>query len=138
MKLKSLLRFRLWHLMTVFTLIAIGLWVLTQHGIETAEIEITECHVVSAETNPGAKFLKLLAFDYLRPSDESHIGVFVFLRHQPWKKELEFGDRLTFRYRAKPIFGLKLTDPTEVALKNLGIDQENVQEIIIDSGDREN
>lgn len=135
METPKLFRFRLWHLMLAITLIGIGLWGVTQYGVETMEAEIIQVNVEDDLSKPPR--ITRIGLDFLRPSEQAHLSLQVFLK-RPIEREWEVGDRLIFRYRAKPLLGLKQDVPRQKIFAMLGIAEENLQEVITESGDREN
>ncbi|MDG1874841.1 MAG: hypothetical protein P8J27_13080 [Mariniblastus sp.] len=151
----SLLRFRLWQLFLAIAVACGGLWLVTQAGMKTAEIEILQFDAVpinrfsgielpdhqasmsgSADDTPDLIYeLAKVQFSFREPMESRHETVSVFLTPMLTDEVFEVGQRLKFRYRASPILWLKAMNPVGSALEFLAIEQDCIEEIITESGD---
>jgi len=154
MKFSQLFRFRLWHLFIAMAMTCGGMWVVTQAGMETAEIEILQFDTVvvlhlpgTVAENPtlphsGVSFrqqpneeLVKAKFVFLEPENLRHETISVFLEPTLTDAIFEVGQRLKFQYRAKPILWLKASSPEKVAMELMKIEQDSIEEIITEFGD---
>jgi hypothetical protein len=123
------LRFRLWHLFLTVTVIAFLLWTYTQAGMATAEIEIQGIQLETPRN--GHQIVHSLDYRFLEPEELYQSMHVVFFRRPAAANEpVEVGKRIRFRYRARGVFWLKQQNPNTLAIRLLGLDEENINEII--------
>ncbi|MGB7342703.1 MAG: hypothetical protein WBD20_00670 [Pirellulaceae bacterium] len=97
-------RFRLWHLLLVVLLASIGMWALTQYGMDTAVVEIEKYRAVKNAATKQAKLQVL--FRFRQPSDLAETLHDYALSEVPidiLPTTLESGRTVQFRYRQRPL-----------------------------------
>ena len=117
-------RFRLWHIFLLVAIAAVAMWLVTQVGMVTAEIEI-----VQFDTWPRTKRFENdtlievinVKFKYVQPVELSNMSLNLFYGDPALaeSKNIEVGGRIKFRYRAKPMLWLKPTKPDPIAIRSL-------------------
>lgn len=155
MKFPALFRFRLWHLFVAIAVVCAALWVVTQAGMETAEIEILQFDTVEVFHIPGSVVVEdpsfppigtsfgqdpiielvKVKFAFLEPESRRHETINVFLEPALTETVFEVGQRLKFQYRAKPILWFDAVNPTLAAVDLMEIEEDSIEEIITESGD---
>lgn len=118
------------------------MWATTQYGVEVAEIEIVQYDtvagsgpVVDGHEIPQAELVKV-SYQYLQPESLRHLRVHLFLKPFLVGHTFEPGQRLKFRYRARSVLWLEMVSPDQVALQELAIKEESIEETITESGSR--
>lgn len=133
--------------MFVVATISGGLWLVTQAGMETCEIEIIEVSGLSFE-GPNGSFdnfgssLAVLRYRYLRPDDERRTRVNLFFSST---EKLNFelsgnadsvkfieGSRAVFRYRKKPVLWMKADNLIMMSINEFGLSPNDIEEVISD------
>lgn len=126
-------RFKIWHLLLLVTLVGVFLWAKTQAGMADCEIEVIQFNLMSDSMDPltdeNAELVSL-AFRYRQPRHQSDYNVVVFMHPKIPSKRFEPGQILKFRYRAHSTFGFQQQKTIEIALSLLGINREDVEEVI--------
>lgn len=133
------LQLKLWHLFVGFALISIGLWLTTQYGISKGEIEIIEFEdwngfEISAE-RPALEISKI-QFRFLVPDSLKHRAqVNLFMKEHVWIEgtNINVGKKVRFKYRSKPLPWAQIETPTQGALKQLGLQSIDIEELITES-----
>ena len=135
MPISTMIRFRLWHLFALVGIVGFCLWLITQVGMETAEIEILQFDtwprtgLVETEAPIAVVNVK---FRYVRPEELSQTTVNLFFGEPGYTdaKNIDVGTRIRFRYRVRPMMWLKPVKPDPMAIRSLGLDERNIEEII--------
>jgi hypothetical protein len=115
-------------------LFAVGFWYANEIGKVDCEIQIDELDVF--EDGPDLSrssfpCVTSLTFSYVRPQHLTNYRVRIILDEQVFGEQVfEVGDRIEFRYREYSLFGLKQDSPQDVALRLLGIQQSQIEELI--------
>ena len=127
--------FRLWHLFLLIAVAGIGLHFYLQLSLEVSEIEIVEiredfpANIFQFEASEGVVKIE---FEYMEPEERRGSRVSLFFAKPFAVENLEVGDRMRFRYRAKTSADFyEETQLREAAIRSLGIDPDEVQETII-------
>lgn len=128
------LRFRLWQLFVLVGIISLGLWLFTQVGMEVAEIELLQFDVIpQKEGLEDLKTSKVVhaRFRYVSPVSLSNTELILFFGDPASTDvKLSTGSRIKFRYRNRPMLWLKPQHPDPLAIRLLGIDPDDIEEII--------
>lgn len=123
----------------VIAIAAIGIWLITQVGMETAEIEILQFDtwprtgVSEADSRIEVARVK---FKYVQPNELSNTSLNLFFDDPALTeaKNIRVGTRIKFRYRARPMLWLKPYKPDPIAIRTLGLDRNDIEEIITEVG----
>jgi hypothetical protein len=114
---------------------AVAMWLITQVGMVTGEIEVVQFDTWP-RTNRFADDTLIevvnVEFKYLQPEELRHTSVHLFYGDPAFteSKNIEVGTRIKFRYRAKPMLWLKPYPPDPVAIRSLGLNPADIEEII--------
>ena len=133
------MRFRLWHLFSLIVVASAAMWIITQAGMVDGEIEIERFEFIQeAEPLSGEERveLTLVKFKYTKPRDLTSTHVCLFMEPIEPRKIFNVGTTISFRYRDRPVFGLKTEQPLDVVMAQLGITESDVEEIITEVVDR--
>lgn len=135
MPLSKILRFRLWHMFALVAIVGFGMWLITQVGMETAEIEILQFDTwprTGLEETDSPIEVVNVEFKYLHPEELRNTSLHLFFGDPAFAdaKNIEVGTRIKFRYRARPMMWLKPYKPDPIAIRSLGLDAKNIEEII--------
>lgn len=135
MPLFKIFRFRLWHMFALVALVAFGMWLITQVGMETAEIEILRFDTwprTSVEETESPIEVVYVQFKYVHPEELSDTSLSLFFGDPAYtqSKNIEIGTRIKFRYRARPMMWLKPVKPDPIAIRSLGLNPSDIEEII--------
>ena len=129
------LRFRLWHMFALVAIAALGMWLITQVGMETAEIEILQFDTwprTGVEETDSRIEVVCVKFRYVQPKELSNTSLILFFGDAAFteSKTIDVGTRIKFRYRAEPMIWLKPNQPDPIAIRSLGLDSNDIEEII--------
>ncbi|MFK7768490.1 MAG: hypothetical protein AB8B55_14810 [Mariniblastus sp.] len=123
------IRFRLWHLFVLFSLMIVAVGIYTESCMKTALIEIEEFDVET--TNGSQHEVFKIRYKFLRPKTRLKSAVHVFLSNPvSVKRSFDVGNQISFRYLEQPILWLKPTDPNLIAIRKLGVKHTDVDETI--------
>ena len=129
------IRIRTWHLFALVTCVALAMWLVTQVGVTTGEIEVLQFDAwpgnVSSARNSRIE-ISGIKFKYVAPEDLSNTNLSLFFADPTFIefKNIEVGSRIRFRYRTKSMLWLRATHPDPIAIQSLGINPDDVAEII--------
>ncbi len=129
-------RFRIRHLLALLLLVAVGLWLVTQAGMSKAEIKVLDVSGLSffgpdgSHDNWGVRFGKI-RFRFLRPTelDDQFVNVFVNTARVFEEDDL-IDRRVLFRYRSRKVLWMKVQNPTQLAIRELGLEEQDIEELI--------
>ena len=119
----------------VVAIVGLCVWLITQVGMETAEIEIIQFDTWPrtglAETGSAIEVASV-EFKYVHPEELSNTSLHLFFRNPAYSenKNIEVGSRIKFKYRARPMLWLRPYKPDPVAIRSLGLDPKSVEETI--------
>jgi hypothetical protein len=135
MPLSKIFRFRLWHMFALVAIAGSCMWLITQVGMETAEMEILQFDTWPRtgleETDSPIEVVNVV-FKYLHPEELRNTNLHLFFGDPAFTeaKNIGVGTRIKFRYRARPMMWLKPYKPDPIAIRSLGLDAKNIEEII--------
>lgn len=104
---KGLLKFRIWHLLLLIALVAVGLWAVTQYGMESAVFVVEKFHVAKKFDNEHANLHLKIRVEQPPLAKDVDPVVDCALFWAPLTmlpNEVAEGDVIRFRYRKKPVW----------------------------------
>ncbi len=131
-------RFRIRHLLGLILLASIGLWLSTQAGMKTAEIEVLEASGLSSLGPDGSHDhwgpnLATLCVRFNQPDDGLKQMRLFLNTTRPLQAEELLDRRIFYRYRVRPILWLKPDNYIDRAIDKLGLREEDIEEMIIET-----
>lgn len=134
MPLTTFFRFRLWQLFALVAIFSLGLWLITQVGVETAEIEVLQFDVWDGKDSdePATVEVAKVKFEYLLPESRIDTCLVLFVKESALTsvKNIVPGTRIRFRYRSSPMMWLKPVQPDPLAIRLIGLNPDDIEEII--------
>ncbi len=135
MPFSQVFRFRLWQIFVWVAVAAVGLWLITQVGMETAEIEVLQFDTwprTTVDESDSPREVVNVGFRYVKPEELSNSRLILFFGDSAYTdaKNIEIGTKIKFRYRARPMMWLKPGKPDSIAIRSLGLDESEIEEII--------
>jgi hypothetical protein len=122
-------------MLALVAIAALGMWLTTQVGMETAEIEILQFdtwpRTTVDETDSPLEVVNV-KFRYVQPEELSNTKLILFFDGAAYTdtKNIEIGTRIKFRYRAREVMWLKPSKPDPIAIRSLGLDASEIEEIV--------
>ena len=132
-------QFRIFHLLLLILLAAIALWLATNTGMKTAQVEVLDMSALSflgpngSNDNFGPHQAQL-RFRCVKPESLSDTVVNVFLNTTAvTRPQSEFGEKniLVFRFRQEPVLWMRPDDPVREAVRRLGFQTDEIEEVIM-------
>ena len=97
--------------------------------MQDCEVRILEFDLLD-EGDGSPPELVNASFEYLKPVDGFEYAASAFVHPFEPSRIFQPGDRLKFRYRTKTILWLQRENPDEKAFQRMGIQQDQIEEVI--------
>jgi hypothetical protein len=132
------MRFRIRHLLGLVLLASVGLWLATQAGMETAEIEVVEASGLSSLGPDGSydnwgSNLATLCVRFNRPDDGLKQMRLFLDTAQPLQEEDLLYRQISYRYRVRKILWMQPDNYIDLAIDKLGLKEQDIEEMIIET-----